>query len=116
MAALATGQAQLNTFTPTSYAPGVSSGVRQALALVHGAVETNQTIRREARFIPRREPAPFEDKVEIRTAPAEGEDAKPASGEAKEPVEIRQLSLTGQPAAEKPAAPAGRGNLVDIDA
>ena len=77
MAALATGQAQLNTFAPVGHGAGVSSGVRQALALVGGAVETNQTIRREARFIPRREPAPFEsDRVAIRTAA--GTDEKPA--------------------------------------
>lgn len=114
-----TAQSQFASFAPTSFSAGVGSGVRQAIALIGGAVETTQTIRREARFIPRREPAPFEDKVEIRTpapAPADGAEAKPAPEEAKKPVEIRQLSLTGQPAAELPAAPAGRGNLVDIDA
>lgn len=117
MAVNSTAQSQLASFAPTSFSAGVGSGVRQAVALIGGAVETTQTIRREARFIPRREPAPFEDKVEIRTpAPADGAEAKPAPEEAKKPVEIRQLSLTGQPAAELPAAPAGRGNLVDVDA
>lgn len=119
MAVNSTAQSQLASFAPTSFSVGVGSGVRQAVALIGGAVETTQAIRREARFIPRREPAPFEDKVEIRApAPAsvEGAEAKPAPEEAKKPVEIRQLSLTGQPAAEQSAAPAGRGNLVDVDA
>lgn len=120
MAVNSAAQAQLSAYAP---AAGVSSGVRQAAALIGGAVETNQTLRREARAIPRREPAPFEDKVDIRAptpapAPAEGAEAKPApEPEApKKPAEIRQLSLTGQPEAERPAAPAGRGNLVDVDA
>lgn len=112
MAAIGTAPAQLSSPPATAFA-GVGSGARQALALISGAVETNQTIRREARFIPRREPAPFENKVEIRTAPAEGEEKKAAAPEAK-PAEIRKLSLTGQPAAEQVTT--GRGNLVDIDA
>lgn len=118
MAVNSTGQTQLASFAPTAFSAGVGSGVRQAIALIGGAVETNQTLRREARFIPRREPAPFEDKVEIRApAPAPGgAEAKPAPEEAKKPVETRQLSLTGQPAAEQPPVPAGRGTFVDIDA
>ncbi len=127
MAVNSTAQSQLASYAPTSFNAGVGSGVRQAVALIGGAVETTQTIRNEARFIPRREPAPFEDKVEIRApapeptnqAPGQAAAAKPAPApEApKKPApDIRQLSLTGQPAADKPAAPAGRGSFVDVDA
>lgn len=126
MAVNPTAQSQLASYAPTSFKAGVGSGVRQAVALIGGAVETTQTIRNEARFIPRREPAPFEDKVEIRAPapePAPSTDqaaaAKPAPApeEPKRPApEIRQLSLTGQPAADKPAAPVGRGAFVDVDA
>jgi hypothetical protein len=111
MAASATGQAQLNTFAPASFGFGVGSGVRQALALVGGAVETNQTIRREARFIERREPRPFThvDPVDLRSAAAGDDKAAPAKNE---PVEFRSLSLTGQPTAEQEPV---RGGLVDIE-
>ncbi len=129
MAVNSTAQSQLASYAPTSFKAGVGSGVRQAVALIGGAVETTQTIRNEARFIPRREPAPFEDKVEIRApapepapasqAPEQAAAAKPAPAPEppKKPApDIRQLSLTGQPAADKPAAPAGRGAFVDVDA
>lgn len=113
MAASATGQAQLNSVAPTSFGFGVGSGVRQALALVGGAVETNQTIRREARFIERREPRPFTnaDQVDIRSA-ANGDDKPPSEDAESETVEFRKLSLTGQPAAEQEPV---RGGLVDIE-
>ncbi|MSP50723.1 MAG: hypothetical protein EXQ95_15530 [Alphaproteobacteria bacterium] len=112
MAAIATEQAQLNAAAPASFGAGVGSGMRQALALIHGAVETNQTIRREARFIERRVPAPFTgDRVDIRASA--GPDEAPAPGEVgREPAEIRRLSLTGQPVAEREPV---RGNLVDIE-
>ena len=57
MAVNSTGQAQLASFAPTSFSAGVGSGVRQAAALIGGAVKNTETIRNEARFIPRREPA-----------------------------------------------------------
>lgn len=111
MAALATGQAQATLFSPVGHGAGVSSGMRQALALVGGAVETNDAIRREARFVERRIRAPFaDDQVDIRSA-ADKDDApsKPKG----EDVEIRKLSLTGLPAAEQPDS--GRGVFVDIE-
>jgi len=114
MALSATGQAQLNTPAPTSFSAGTSTGVRQALALVGGAVETSHTIRREARFIERREPKPFSttDQVEIRTPPS-AEDKPPAPEPKSEPAELRKLSLTGQPVAERELR---RGELLDIEA
>jgi hypothetical protein len=110
MAVPVTGQAPQTIPPPTSFAPGVSSGVRQALALVGGALETNQTIRREARFVERREPAPFErDRIDVR---ADGEaPPEPAATRRDEPA-LRKLSLTGQPEAERDPP---RGNLVDIE-
>ena len=114
MAVNSTGQAQPTAYAPTSFSAGVGSGVRQAAALIGGAVETTQTIQREARFVQRREPAPFQDKVDVRAA-AKNDDPAPAPEE-KKPAETRQLSLTGQPVADKPVNPPGRGNLVDVDA
>ncbi len=109
MAALATGQTLATFFGPVGHGAGVSSGVRQALALVGGAIETNNAIRREARFVERRIRAPFaDDQVDIRSAA--DKDEAPAKG--KDP-EIRKLSLTGLPAAEQPDQ--GRGILVDIE-
>ncbi|MBM3536027.1 MAG: hypothetical protein FJX60_23700 [Alphaproteobacteria bacterium] len=112
MAVTVTGLTQIVTPAPTSF-DGVGSGVRQALALVGGAVETNQAIRREARFVERREPKPFTtiDRVEVRT-PAVGEDRPRVEEPKSEPAEFRQLSLTGQPAAEREPA---RGQLLDIE-
>lgn len=114
MATLATGQAQAVLFSPVGHGAGVSSGMRQALALVGGAVETNDTIRREARFVERRVRAPFaDDRIDIRASATE--DEAPAPETAKDDdVEIRELSLTGLPAIEQLAS--GRGNLVDIQA
>ncbi len=112
MAALATGQAQATLFSPVGHGAGVSSGVRQALALVGGAIETSDAIRREARFVERRVRAPFAgDRVDIR-AEAAG-DEPPAPDREIDDIEIRKLSLTGLPAAEQPAS--GRGTLVDIE-
>ena len=111
MAALATGQAQATLFSPVGHGVGVSSGVRQALALVGGAIETSDAIRREARFVERRVRAPFAgDRVDIR-AEAAG-DEPPAPDREIDDIE-RKLSLTGLPAAEQPAS--GRGTLVDIE-
>jgi hypothetical protein len=114
MAALATGQTQANQFATAGYSPTVSAGVRQALALVGGAVETNQTIRREAKFVERRAPVPFSgDKVDIGAAAADPA-GKPAPEKPKaDDNHLRKLSLTGQPAAEQ--ADNSRGNLVDIE-
>ncbi|MBM3531487.1 MAG: hypothetical protein FJX60_00435 [Alphaproteobacteria bacterium] len=115
MAVTVTGLTQIATPAPTPSYSGVGSGVRQALAIVGGAVDTNQTIRREARFIERREPKPFTtiDRVEVRTrAPNEAE--KPAAPEPKsEPPEFRKLALTGQPAAERELR---RGEFLDVEA
>lgn len=113
MAALATAQAQATLFSPVGRGAGVSSGVRQALALVGGAVETNDAIRREARFVERRAPVPFkDDPVDIR--PVAAKDETPASETARaDDADIRKLSLTGLPAAEQPVT--GRGTLVDIE-
>lgn len=112
MAALATGQAQATLFSPVGHGAGVSSGVRQALALVGGAIETNDAIRREARFVERRVRAPFSgDQVDIR-ADATGDESS-APDKKIDDVEIRKLSLTGLPAAEQLAS--GRGTLVDIE-
>jgi hypothetical protein len=112
MAVTVTGLTQIVTPAPTNFA-GVGSGVRQALALVGGAVETNQTIRKEARFIERREPKPFTtaDRVEVRT-PVDGEEKPRAEEPKSEPTEFRKLSLTGQPAAEREPA---RGQFLDIE-
>lgn len=111
MAALATGQSLATFFGPVGHGAGVSSGVRQALALVGGAIETHNTIRREARFVERRVRAPFaDDQVDIRSTT--GEDEAPAKAKGKDP-EIRKLSLTGLPAAEQPLN--GRGALVNIE-
>lgn len=113
MAALATGQAQATLFSPVGHGAGVSSGVRQALALVGGAVETNDAIRREARFVERRIPPPFtDDQLDIRGTAAKGEPPAPETATADD-AEIRKLSLTGLPAAEQPVT--GRGTLVDIE-
>lgn len=112
MAALATAQAQATLFSPVGRGAGVSSGVRQALALVGGAVETNDTIRREARFVERRALVPFkDDPVDIRAVADKDETPAPETPRADD-AEIRKLSLTGLPAAEQPVT--GRGALVDI--
>lgn len=113
MATLATGHAQATLFSPVGHGAGVSSGLRQALALVGGAIETNDTIRREARFVERRVRAPFDgDRIDIGPAAEEGETPAPEKSE-RHDVEIRKLSLTGLPAAEQPDS--GRGILVDIE-
>lgn len=111
MAALATGQSLATFFGPVGHGAGVSSGVRQALALVGGAIETHETIRREARFVERRVRAPFtDDRIDIRAAA--DKDEAPETAKGKDP-EIRKLSLTGLPAAEQPDT--GRGAFVDIE-
>jgi hypothetical protein len=110
MAASAIGTPQpQNPFAPVGGGAGVSTGVRQALALVHGVAETGEVVRVEAQFIPRRVPPPFQDKVDIRSAERAKEEPAPEA----EP-EIRKLSLTGLPAIEK-AKITPRGSLLDIE-
>jgi hypothetical protein len=112
MDALAIGTSRpQNPFAPVGGGAGVSTGVRQALALIHGVAETGEAVRIEAQFIPRRIPPPFQDKVDIRSA--ERAKAEPAP-EPEPDVEIRKLSPTGLPAIEK-AKLTPRGRLLDIE-
>lgn len=133
MSTTALGSAQQPPFPAVGGTAAVSSGVRQALALVDGARETTDTVQREAKFVERRTPAPFSDnKVDVRAAAQEAAQKAAAaraeqSGSAvpvrqaapadqpKPADDTRKLSLTGQPAVEKAESQSGRGNLVDIE-
>jgi hypothetical protein len=79
---------------PFPIAGAASTGLRQAFALLEGAVRTGETMRIEARLAQRRVAAPF------------------AAEDRPEP--LRRLSLTGLPAAER-LAENPRGALLDIE-
>lgn len=119
------------TSAPTPFAvsgSAASPGVRQALALIDGAVDTVRTVKREAQSVQRRAPEPFADKIDIKPpAPREttraAEDAPKADDIRKARPDSDALPYDdAEPglAAFAPAGPgrgtSGRGTLVDIQA